>query len=347
MRQTLSTVLAALVLAGGGGVAGAVPTSFSFTGRLADGGVPVDGNVTLDLALYDVASGGSSLWSESHAAVADNGLVSVAMGGQAALDPGDFAGGDLWLAVSVDGQALTPRLQIRSVPYAMRAEVCDSADTLGTLEPADVQEVLDSSCSVGSAIRDISPTGTVTCEPVVGVPGGAIAFFAGSCPGGWTEYTALQGRMPMGMPAGTTVGTTVGTALTSSATTRTIDTVAAHTHTVTPSAASISVATSGSHNHTASSDTTGSAHTHELWVEPFGGYGTYGVSGVVNSTGGEYAGGIANSTGSGHTHGVTVNTTNSSHSHTMNYATFNSGSTGTATVDVTMPYIRLRACQKN
>jgi hypothetical protein len=138
MRCNLvSSIAAALVLAVGAGDAGAVPASFSLTGRLAKDGAPVDGAITLGLELYDVAQDGSPLWSESHATVADRGVIAVAMGGDVPLDPGDFGGGDLWLGVTVDGTALSPRLAIRSVPYALRAGVCDSADSLGGLGPED------------------------------------------------------------------------------------------------------------------------------------------------------------------------------------------------------------------
>ncbi|KAB2906577.1 MAG: hypothetical protein F9K40_06330 [Kofleriaceae bacterium] len=138
MKRSLFSAVVLFGLLAMTGLAQAVPTSFTFTGRLADSGTPFDGAVTLELALYDTASGGSPLWSETHSTTAANGLVSVAMGGQAALDETDFDGGDLWLAVSANGTALNPRFQIRSVPYAMRSAVCDSADTLGNLGPGDV-----------------------------------------------------------------------------------------------------------------------------------------------------------------------------------------------------------------
>src|SRR5690606_25383183 len=138
MKRSLFTAVVLLGIVAMTGLAHAVPTSFTFTGRLADNGTPFDGGVTLALALYDTASGGTALWTETHSTNATNGFVSVAMGGQAALDETDFDGGDLWLAVTVNGTPLNPRFQIRSVPYAMRAAVCDSADALGTLGPGDV-----------------------------------------------------------------------------------------------------------------------------------------------------------------------------------------------------------------
>lgn len=44
-------------------------------------------------------------------------------------------------------------------------------------------------------------------------PSGMIAFFTGSCPTGWTEYTTARGRYIVGTPSGGTAEGTKGTAL--------------------------------------------------------------------------------------------------------------------------------------
>jgi excisionase family DNA binding protein len=51
-------------------------------------------------------------------------------------------------------------------------------------------------------------------EDGVEILSGMIAPFAGSCPSGWTEYTAARGRYVVGVPSGGTVAGTQGTALT-------------------------------------------------------------------------------------------------------------------------------------
>ncbi|MFM2384113.1 MAG: hypothetical protein RIQ72_685 [Candidatus Parcubacteria bacterium] len=43
-----------------------------------------------------------------------------------------------------------------------------------------------------------------------GVPVGAIVLFANSCPTGWSEFTALQGKMPIGVNAVYPIGSTGG-----------------------------------------------------------------------------------------------------------------------------------------
>lgn len=50
---------------------------------------------------------------------------------------------------------------------------------------------------------------------VSGTPAGIVAFSTGvACPTGWTEYTALRGRVAVGLPSGGTAAGTVGSAYT-------------------------------------------------------------------------------------------------------------------------------------
>jgi len=58
---------------------------------------------------------------------------------------------------------------------------------------------------------------------------GIIAFYSGSCPTGWSEYTAARGRYIVGTPSGGTNAGTAGTALTNQENRA----VGQHTHTIT------------------------------------------------------------------------------------------------------------------
>ena len=69
--------------------------------------------------------------------------------------------GPLFLEVTVGSTVLSPRLELGSVPYALRA---DHADKLGDLAAADLQRRVFGTCPDGSSIRAIDPTGAVTCE---------------------------------------------------------------------------------------------------------------------------------------------------------------------------------------
>lgn len=139
-RVTLftATSLAALCMLATSALA--VPVTTSFTARITDGSGPINGNVNLNFKIFTAASGGTMQWEETHTGVtADNGLVFVNLGSIApttnGLDATVFTGGDMWLEISIDNNAQSPRLPIGSVPYAVHAS---TADTLGSLAPADV-----------------------------------------------------------------------------------------------------------------------------------------------------------------------------------------------------------------
>ena len=128
-------VLALLGLCLGAGTATAqVPYDMSYQGRLTDAvGAPLTGLVDMQMRIYDVISGGSALYVEDHTNVIvdDVGAFSVRLGAGTALlgtfDTALFAGVNRYLEVVVDGEALTPRLIIGSVPYAMHADNASSA----------------------------------------------------------------------------------------------------------------------------------------------------------------------------------------------------------------------------
>ncbi len=169
------------------------------------------------------------------------------------------------------------------------------------------------------------PAGSPTAS-LGGVPSGAVMFFnLGACPSGWTEYTAARGRVVVGTPLSGTNATTSGVALTNLGA-RTITDVPAHLHAVNPPSTGSS-GQSADHSHTTS--------VPKINDTNWGGDGSPGYL---------YAGDDGNYTG---VVGRTSGGASSDHSHTTDIASFNSGSTGSSTVDVTMPYIQLRACSKD
>ncbi len=100
---------------GEGGVApqAVLTPLLQYQGRQTDPGTgePVaDGNYTMTFRLYDVASGGSALWTETKDVPVADGLFNTVLGDVTALDQGLFNGQALWLGVKVgaDGEA-TPR----------------------------------------------------------------------------------------------------------------------------------------------------------------------------------------------------------------------------------------------
>ena len=312
----------------------AQPTSLPVQGVLSNAdGIPLEGNQSVQFRLYDADGGGEVLHDETENVLCEDGVFTHYL---SALDMTIFDGQDLWLGIKVGGDnEMTPRLQLGSVPYAGYA------------------------------------------KEVASVPTGAVMFFdLAACPGGWSPLAGGAGRTVVGVAPGATIGGSVGASLSDQGS-RTITDTPSHLHSVDPDSQSVSIGTAGGHGHNVDPDayaisssgshahTMGAAGTHDhgLYLEYSGGYGTYGVMGTTNNTGGNYSDAPMGSTGS---HSHTVNSTNSSHTHSVdlpakasttvaahshagsfNMSAFDSAATGSAAVDVTMPYIQLLICRKD
>jgi hypothetical protein len=126
----IAMVLLAAVLAGAVSATGAeIPRKINYQARLTDSstGEPYVGNANLTFRIYDDPVSGSPVWEESQVSAADSaGIVSVILGSTVpiAVDFNTAA----WLEVEVDGEVLSPRREIVSVPYAFHAV---DADNLG------------------------------------------------------------------------------------------------------------------------------------------------------------------------------------------------------------------------
>ncbi|MFH1690808.1 MAG: hypothetical protein ABIE42_11340 [Candidatus Eisenbacteria bacterium] len=110
-----------------------IPPFMSYQGVLRDAaGNPVpDGTYSVEFNLYDVSTGGTTLWTETQSLYATGGIIEASLGSVTALNTLPF---DVpyWLGISVEGEAeLVPRTALATVPYAGRAgsaESCDEVD---------------------------------------------------------------------------------------------------------------------------------------------------------------------------------------------------------------------------
>jgi hypothetical protein len=162
MKVVSLAALAALLGAAPARARADVPSTISFTGRLTNTSGPVSGSVTLVFDIFDAVTAGHSVWQETHGSVqVTAGLVFADLGGSTTLDATVFDGSDRFLQVTVNGEVLTPRLALGSVPYAIRAGV---ADAVGGLDAAQVQARVTGTCPAGSSVNAIAANGTVTCE---------------------------------------------------------------------------------------------------------------------------------------------------------------------------------------
>jgi hypothetical protein len=108
------------------GAPGPSATTINYQGRLSDsGGDSIDNTnpgLGMTFSLYAEESGGSPVWTETHANVpVSDGLFSVRLGSVNALST-DLLGDDLWLGIQVGSDPeMTPREKLSAVPYAMVA----------------------------------------------------------------------------------------------------------------------------------------------------------------------------------------------------------------------------------
>lgn len=105
----------------------AIPEKMSYQGLLktdVDTVVP-DGNYDLTFRLYADSTAGPALWTETQTATVANGIFSVILGSDVPINlPFDMP---YWLGVSIEANPeLTPRSELMSSPYALRAKVADS-----------------------------------------------------------------------------------------------------------------------------------------------------------------------------------------------------------------------------
>lgn len=162
------TAAAILLIAMMGNVALAQTNTVTYQGVLrgADGLAVEDGSYPLTVTIYDDASGGSALWSESHSVQTTSGAFSVLLGSSTSLGTlfTDHPGGGLWLEISADvgggTQTYSPRVQLTRTPYAFHAIGADSVawdDITG--KPA---EFGDSADELNSSVAYDSGTNTLT-----------------------------------------------------------------------------------------------------------------------------------------------------------------------------------------
>ncbi len=134
---------------------GAAPETITYQGVLRDAGgatVP-DGAYPVAFTLYDMETGGTVLWTESHAAVdVDSGAFSVVLGSTGTAAPLGAVFElfpDAWVEVAVDlgagAQPFLPRIPLTAAPYALSAEAASVAydNTASGMAADNAQASLD------------------------------------------------------------------------------------------------------------------------------------------------------------------------------------------------------------
>lgn len=130
--------------------AAAVPETMSYQGVLRDavGNVVPDGAYGLTFRVYNVATGGTALWTEAQTVAVEDGIFNVILGSVSPLAlPFDT---QYWLGVQIASDPeLAPRTQLTSSPYAMRAQYADQGDTDWLTSGSDIYRI-DGSVGIGT-----------------------------------------------------------------------------------------------------------------------------------------------------------------------------------------------------
>jgi hypothetical protein len=134
-----------------------VPQTIRLSGRLKSAGGTAGGVAGVTFFIYSQEEGGVPLWTETQDVQLDaSGRYSVVLGRMVNALPLDIfvSGNARWVEVVSDGYMETPRMQIVSVPYALRAS---NADMLGGRPASDFALVQQPGASmIGADPRLIS-----------------------------------------------------------------------------------------------------------------------------------------------------------------------------------------------
>ena len=101
-----------------------VPSTMNYQGKLENtlGGPVSDGNYSITFAIYDQASVGTSLWSETRTVSVSDGLFTVDLGALNPLNETIFSSTPRYLGIKVGADAeQSPRNLLSTVPYAFQA----------------------------------------------------------------------------------------------------------------------------------------------------------------------------------------------------------------------------------
>lgn len=126
-----------------------------YQGRLLDpatGQPKTDGAYPMAFNLYDLASGGATLWTESKSIQVSKGLFSTLLGDTTPLNLTIFDGRELYLGVTISGDPeTTPRQRIGYSAYAIYAQTAVAATTANSATTAGNADTLDGQDSTAFA----------------------------------------------------------------------------------------------------------------------------------------------------------------------------------------------------
>jgi hypothetical protein len=143
-----------------------VPHIINFQGLLTDpiNDTPLTGNYLMEFHLYDAQTGGTLLWVEQQDVTVVNGIFNVEIGSVAPttnpLEPDYFDNTTPYLEIKIYNsgwETLTPRQQLTSTPFAMKAAVADNVVS---------DSVVTESIAAGAVTREKISTNAVGASEI-------------------------------------------------------------------------------------------------------------------------------------------------------------------------------------
>ncbi len=159
-----------------------IPGLINFQGKLLDtSNNPKNGTFSMTFSIYNVATGGSALWTETQPSVpVTNGVFSVQLGAVTAIPQSVFVSSPTYLEVDIAGQTGSPRQELVTSPYAFSSGEADTATVALTAEnlvPGNPNYIQNTQSLQSGAVFYVSSatvggpfvaTGTVTLGSAVG-----------------------------------------------------------------------------------------------------------------------------------------------------------------------------------
>jgi len=104
----------------------AVPAKINYQGFITNSaGEPITASISIKFRIFDAESGGNLLWEEEQTINVNKGLYNVILGTGTtrvgSFKPSLFLGEGRWIETVISNEPLTPRREITSVAYSMRA----------------------------------------------------------------------------------------------------------------------------------------------------------------------------------------------------------------------------------
>ena len=171
----------------------AVPLQVAHQGEVQDADGPVTGTLEFVFELFDAASEGNEVWSETRDVDVVDGNYAVLLGSVTAIDSVLFVEPALWLQITIEGgDPLLPRQPIASAPYAIVAGTAENVSG-GTVDASSI--AVNGLSVVNSTGQWVGPSGSVDWSAITGAPSDADTLGGLSCADGdravWSDSSQL------------------------------------------------------------------------------------------------------------------------------------------------------------